>query len=730
MKIVLERVMGKMRRLFKTLFLLWFLVSLVIGEVSPTFVSGQNITAQATENALKDGKFLQSLLEVGQYFDRYGAPTDIAVQGDLAFVASEWGGLLIFNISNSQQPMLLSTFNDERTVSKTSTWVTELTCGVEVIDDLVLLADGWNGLLLINVSNPTEPSLLGKYPRRLYDVKVQENLAYLLCPGIRQVNYGSVIQIVNISNPKQPVLVGEKDNSLIGGHFWDIAVDNSYIYSLSSGHLIIIDATIPQNPEEIVRLQIDASGSVLAFGNYVIATNSSALMVVNVSIPTKPILESVLPLPMTITRTISVFNNTVYLADYDKPKILGINISDVKHPVEIVDIIDYSSIGNCWKALAHQKTAQGTELLFCADYRLGLFCFDVTNKSFPQLLSNFDTNCRAMQLDIEGDFAYVCSRRESPFYPSRLEIISIADVTQPQLLGQYDCINDTIMDVDVSEGYAYLSIAGIGLRILDVHEPTKPVLIGSYSNNATVDFFEKLMFDNATKICYLTHPYYGLLIIDCADPTNPTLLSIFEVWESFYLSSIFIENNIAYIASSGSGGTLALVNISNPLVPSLIIWGTVGDAIADIHVQGDQVYLANQYNFLTIMDFSDISTPVWTGELKNWWFQTQAIFVEGHYAYIAQYATGLRVVDIRNLENPVEVAAMRDHYRGVCYDVFVRDGLIFIADGWDGLEIYELLPPEKVTFLYVLVLFPPSIGFVVVTIIILVQYRRKGREHH
>ncbi|MHA1881113.1 MAG: hypothetical protein ACTSYG_12035, partial [Candidatus Heimdallarchaeota archaeon] len=112
------------------------------------------------------------------------------------------------------------------------------------------------------------------------------------------------------------------------------------------------------------------------------------------------------------------------------------------------------------------------------------------------------------------------------------------------------------------------------------------------------------------------------------------------------------------------------------------------------------------------------------------WAFGQEIVADGNYAYIAQYAGGLRVVDVTNPSEPKEVAAVRDHYRGLCFDVFVReDGTIFIADGWDGLEVYRLVEEEATTILLYSTLFLlPATSFLAVDFIVLIHMLKKKNK--
>jgi hypothetical protein len=711
--------------MLKRIVITWFLFGLIFGMNCHIVSSVEKKDAfLLMDNSLPDEGLKYSLDKVGQYHDRYGAPTNIVVQRALAFVASRWGGLLIFNVSNPQQPILIGTFNEERMITKSEPWANFLTNGIDVIDNLVLLADGNNGLLLINASDPAEPRLMGKYPCEISYLKANENYAYIICKGTAQINYGNVFQIIDISDAENPILVGEINQTQSGGFFHEPYISENVVYATSGHDLVTIDITNPYQPIEIASLNISGGNYITKVDNYLLVSKFTELKILNVSNPVNPILITTFQTNADSICSITAINTTAFVADLDSQYIYTINITDIVNPSQIGLISYYSNGGLGNKDITLDYESQ--DFLYCADFRLGLFCFDVTNKSQPELIGAFDTNCLAWALDVEGEYAYICSRRENPYYPSRLEIIDITNNSKPALVGKYDCLDDTIRDVKVSGGYAYLCLAGEGLRILDVHDPTNPVVVGNYSNNFTVGFFYNIWYDAESQLCYLPHPYYDLLIIDCSDPSQPTLLSTFETWQSFLLNNVFLENNVAYLTSFASPGEIAIVDISNPQQPVLLSQKKVGDVINDIYVKEGRAYLTGLYDPLIILDVSDPTTPELLSMFDNRWFYGQGVAVEGSFAYIAQYVGGLRVVDVSNPKKPFEVAAIRDHYRGICWDVYVREGYIFIADGWDGLEIYQLVPPKiSQRLILILSILPSIVGTGIVTFIAIMTIKRR-----
>ena len=129
--------------------------------------------------------------------DRLGPMNDIMIQNNLAFVAVSWGGLVIFDITDLSNPMLLGSYYEA--LNTTSVSDSELTSGVFVRDEIAFVADGANGMLVINVSNPNTPFKIGHYKdgESYYNVFIKNNYAYLLRGSDTLV----ILNITNLSFP-------------------------------------------------------------------------------------------------------------------------------------------------------------------------------------------------------------------------------------------------------------------------------------------------------------------------------------------------------------------------------------------------------------------------------------------------------------------------------------------------------------------------------------------------
>ena len=150
---------------------------------------------------------------------------DVAVVGDVAYLASGEKGLQLVDVT---KPNLVNK-NDATTSSILKTLpvfsiidTSGSATNVEVSGNVAYVADGYNGLVSIDVSSPYSPKLLGGYDTLGYanNVTISGNTAYIS-------DYDKGVTVVDISNPSQITLIGTYQTL---GLAVDTAVSNGVLY--------------------------------------------------------------------------------------------------------------------------------------------------------------------------------------------------------------------------------------------------------------------------------------------------------------------------------------------------------------------------------------------------------------------------------------------------------------------------------------------------------------------
>ncbi|MFA0736096.1 MAG: hypothetical protein OGMRLDGQ_002596, partial [Candidatus Fervidibacter sp.] len=139
-----------------------------------------------------------------------GAIYDVFVKNNYAYCASG-SGLLIFNVSNPSNPQLVGKL-----------LLPDFALGVYVSGNYAYVADEGAGLRVIDVSNPTNPREIGFFdtPGNARGVYVSGNYAYV-------ADGRSGLRVIDVSNPTNPREVGYFDTP---GYAYDVYVSGNYAY--------------------------------------------------------------------------------------------------------------------------------------------------------------------------------------------------------------------------------------------------------------------------------------------------------------------------------------------------------------------------------------------------------------------------------------------------------------------------------------------------------------------
>ena len=222
----------------------------------------------------------------GSYNTTYGIAYDVQVVGNYAYVAGGTSGLQIINISNPSAPTLAGSYD---------ALYDAVVDGVEIVENYAYISYVYyddvdnerSGLQIINISNPFAPTLAGSYdtgyvpsPSRVglreNRVQVVGNYAYI-------ANRDSGLQILNISNPSAPTLAGSYD-TLNSAQGVKIVGNYAYISDQDLG-LQILNISNPSAPT--FAGSYDSGGSphgVQIVGNYAyVADGLGGLKILDVS---------------------------------------------------------------------------------------------------------------------------------------------------------------------------------------------------------------------------------------------------------------------------------------------------------------------------------------------------------------------------------------------------------------------------------------------------------------
>ncbi|MHA1126286.1 MAG: LVIVD repeat-containing protein [Candidatus Heimdallarchaeota archaeon] len=672
--------------------------------------------------------------KIGQYDTGFGGMTGLFVSGNYVYTTTERGGMVTFDISDISSPSFVSVYDDPtKEVSQDQLWGDYGGCGftddVFVEDDIAYLADGSNGLVILNVSSPEQPVKVGHY----YDgggfpnVLVSNNLAFL---------YGaSDIKIIDISNISEPKLA--KEISVCPSYYAcisDFTARDNYLYISSSFGLFIYNITDPYNPVELNQLE-DFSGFKIAIledrlfaieYEWFITGNKYNLSIFDIDDPLSPLFlgECFFDDSNDYIQNFVVSDSFAYVSTYDE--IFAINTTNHTSP-ELAGSIQIASLGHSAKTIAVPSSDNIPNyggVVFCADFNKGLLIYNFSSPASPYLISQHNTGYQTESFYTSEDFVYICSQDDRLSRPSSLEIISLEEPSNPSLVGSYHS-SGTITDVVVHQALAFLSLKSDpnhhSLEIVDVSDPAEPQLVGYY--NDSVDFdSQQIEYDATRKIVYLADDYEnGFSVLSVANYSQPTLLAYYSTTDG-HIVDLDLQGDLLFIAGGDyNGGFFRILDVSEPSSPTTIYSTHLGVYATAIEFDSNMLYITTTTHPLVIYDATDIYAPKKISHFFNDLFNIPGqMQIRDSFAYVARDMNGLVVLDISHPKRIKSLIEYRPEYSGISKDVTFYKNYILLADGWDGLEILELVPPAvSKPIILTMIILPTLVGFSIVVLIVI-----------
>ena len=485
-----------------------------------------------------------------------GWSSSIELTGNYLYIGDSYPGLRVYDISVPQIPVQVYSLEFGF-------------CGMEVIGSYGYVAACGRGLTILNLSNPAVPSITGEYT--FYDAR---SLAVSL-PNVYLAGQSTIYQI-NVSDPTQPYLLGIAP---IGWITRDISIKGRYAYVVASGCNIKCDGQVSiidlQN-RLLVKSSLSFPGDPAAaaiFGNYLFTTNGeyggfrvvniasptspklvyldktpgnavdikiggsyayvadrlAGLRVVNVSNPSSPAPVGFVDLPGEI-RKVSVNDQYAYVTATDS----GLRVVNISNPAKPSQIGSDTSIENTWGV-----ASSGTNVYFGGSTRFQID--SVSNPNTPGTLGFLPTNgAGVLDVLLQGNYAFVGHGRG-------LNIVDIANPYLPTYISEQSNGAEGIYSLVTRGNYLYAAVQGgtyAYLGIYDITNLSAPVLITSQPSARIWD-----LASSGTQLFEATQ--YGLMMFDLGDPINP--VGIGHIYLPSDVKGVTLANDLIYLADGYAG---------------------------------------------------------------------------------------------------------------------------------------------------------------------------------
>jgi len=306
----------------------------------------------------------------------------------------------------------------------------------------VYLADGSAGLKVINVEDPANPTLLAHYddPTDAGTNKGGFARRITISPDAKTIYMAdglAGLKVIDVSDPSSPTLLGKYDTKGFS-HGVTVSADNKTVYVSDNGEdggtpgLRVIDVSDPQNPTLITERneQWATQVALSADGKKVFITDKKAGILVAdteklVSSANNPLelIKATLG-KYTVTDkgisadiVLSSDGTKAYVAN-KKPGIKILNIADPANPT-LLGKFDADGFGG--KSIAKSiALSKDEKRLYVANRSTGVEVIDVSNAESPKQLATLDTaSAEDVMLSKDGKTLYVADGK------SGFKVISI-----------------------------------------------------------------------------------------------------------------------------------------------------------------------------------------------------------------------------------------------------------------------------------------------------------------
>ncbi|MFW9887025.1 MAG: hypothetical protein ACFFER_02510 [Candidatus Thorarchaeota archaeon] len=309
-----------------------------------------------------------------------------------------------------------------------------------------------------------------------------------------------------------------------------------------------------------------------------------------------------------------------------------------------------------------------------------LAIFNVTNKSKPVLLSSFWYSDSVEDVCVNNGIAYVASG------DAGLSILNVTDPKHVFEIGRH-FEDEYAKSLYVQNDFLYLATFSI-FRLVNVSDITNPQVLGTNSGH----------YDGVTNV-HADGDIIGICIFESGvrflNASNPSALT----WIGYHrptgeVVDVHIEGRLAYClidAYPANGITVLNITDSNPWIV-LVATERLDVWTDNMDFENGFGYVGNRNLGLTIINFTDPTDPeiVFTWDTDEWMMDVQ---VQGDFCYIADRDNGFRIINVTNSTSPF----MKGEYRQIRNPRgFLLEGnLVFLVDMGRGLTILDVTNPKQ-----------------------------------
>ena len=239
-----------------------------------------------------------------------------------------------------------------------------------------------------------------------------------------------------------------------------------------------------------------------------------------------------------------------------------------------------------------------------------------------------------------------------------------------------------------------------GLQIIDLSPlpESSPIKLSTYSGIAQS---HNIWIDEELELAFTQGPYpNNIHIADVSNPIFPIEVGSFSGNDGINCHDIYTVNNFAYISEGWSHqyGIYDISDLNDPVrLATIPTYGYAHNAW--VNTAGTHLITTEETAGMTIKiwDIQDLDNINLAGEYLGENNLAHNVHVKDDFVYISHYTTGLKIIDIFDPSDPIEVAAFdtypQNDFEGYygCWGAypFTENGYVYASDMQNGLYILD-----------------------------------------
>lgn len=288
------------------------------------------------------------------------------------------------------------------------------------------------------------------------------------------------IHIIDNRDPSNPVNVG----FIAIPASKDLAVKGELLYADSHKDLLVFDISDLQNPELIERVEdVFNTAANIAPGFTTQEINPSKGVVVDwKKVKREEICEGDC---RSHANWAMATNDAVFFESSGGSNSGGVGgslarfaiVDDYLYAVDHTDLITFDIETDDTNQLSQTSVGWAIETIFPYNNNLfigserAMYIFERENPANPRQLSVYWHATACDPIVVEGDYAFVTLRQSErcPMGVNRLEVVNVADLTEPYKVNFYEMLNPHGLGID--DGNLFVSEGEYGLKVMDASNP-------------------------------------------------------------------------------------------------------------------------------------------------------------------------------------------------------------------------------------------------------------------